>query len=265
MIKKQLNLFLIAIGFFTRIPVTKELDFSQQNLNQASRYFSLVGWLIGVICALVFYVMSLWMPISISILVSMTIGFFLTGGFHEDGLADTCDGLGGGWTVDDKLKIMKDSRIGSYGSLALWSILSLKFFLLLEIAKVDLIFSTLNIYGAILIAHPLSRSLSTALIYVLPYVTDGDLAKVKPLAESSRISDLLINLFVGCIGLLLLDGIFWFVVLSQLGLFVFLRWFFNRQVKGFTGDMLGAAQQLSEVLAYAVVLSSLSINLGVMT
>ena len=262
-LKKESNLLLIALGFFTRIPIIKELDFSQKNLNQASRYFSLVGWLIGIPCALVFYLTSIVLPITISILLSMIFGFLLTGGFHEDGLADSIDGLGGGWTTEDKLRIMKDSRIGSYGSLGLWSILTLKFFLLLEIASSNSLLATLNVYIAILISHPLSRSLSSALIYALPYVSDSDTAKVKPLAESNRIVDLVINLIIGCSALLILNAIAWSILLSQLMLFFVLKWFFYRQVKGFTGDLLGAAQQLSEILIYAVILSSLFIGSGV--
>jgi len=261
--KRELNLLLIALGFFTRIPIIKELDFSQRNLNQASRYFSLVGWLIGILCALSFYLASLLLPISVSIIASMIVGLLLTGGFHEDGLADSCDGLGGGWSAEDKLRIMKDSRIGSYGSLALWSVLSLKFFLLLEIANTSFIFGNLNVYVALLVSHPVSRSLSTSLIYALPYVSETETAKVKPLAESSRTMDLVINLIIGCSALLILSGVVWDILVSQLVLFILLRWFYYRQVKGFTGDLLGAAQQLSEILIYAVILSSLFISSGV--
>ncbi len=261
-LKKESNLFLIALGFFTRIPIVKELDFSQQNLNQASRYFSLVGWLIGFLCASSFYLMSLLLPVAISILVSMIVGFLLTGGFHEDGLADSCDGLGGGWTAKDKLRIMKDSRIGSYGALALWSVLSLKYFLLLEIISANSVLGLLNVYVIFLIGHPISRSLSTALIYALPYVSDTETAKVKPLAQSNRTIDLVINLIIGSSALFLLSGIAWKILLSQLMLFFILKWYFDRQVKGVTGDLLGAAQQLSEILIYAVILSSLFVNLG---
>ena len=262
-LKTEVNLFLIALGFLSRIPVPKNLDFSQQNMNRASRYFSLVGWGIGFICALSFYLASQFLPVSIAIVVSMIVGFFLTGGFHEDGLADTCDGLGGGWEVEDKLKIMKDSRIGSYGSLALWSMLSLKFFLLFEIANTHSYFGSINVFVAILLAHPLSRSLSTALIFVLPYVSDDETAKSKPLAESGDVSDLMINLFIGCSALLIFSKAAALIVLSQIVLFVFLKWLYSRQVKGFTGDMLGAAQQVSEVLLYTAILISLMPRLAV--
>lgn len=264
-IKKESNLILIALGFFTRIPIMKELDFSQQNLNQASRYFSLVGWLIGFICALSFYLVSLLLPISISIIISMIAGLLLTGGFHEDGLADSCDGLGGGWTAEDKLRIMKDSRIGSYGSLALWSVLSLKFFLLLEIANANSLFAVSNIFIALLVSHPVSRSLSTSLIYVLTYVSDIKTAKARPLAESSRKIDLAINLAIGCSALLILSGVVWTILFSQLVLFFILKWFFYQQVKGFTGDLLGAAQQISEIVIYTLILGSLFTPVGVST
>ncbi len=186
MAQQQLNLFLIALGFFTRIPVPDNLDFSQQKLNQASRYFTLVGWVIGLITAMSFYLASWVLPNPAAVIIALGIGFMVTGGFHEDGLADTADGLGGGWTPQKKLTIMKDSRIGSYGALALWWVLSYK---AVALSSMD---STMI---ALLVAHPLSRTVSTALIFLLPYVTEHEQSKVKPLAESQAQQDLLINLF----------------------------------------------------------------------
>jgi adenosylcobinamide-GDP ribazoletransferase len=245
----QLEFFFIALGFFTRIPVPHDLNFSQENLNQASRYFTLVGWLIGALCAAVFCIVVSVLPVSIAILMSMAIGFLLTGGFHEDGLADTADGLGGGWSVAQKLTIMKDSRLGSYGSLALWFVLTCKFMLLLEIANY-IAASVSQLGWIILIAHPLSRMVATAMIYILPYVTDPDQSKVKPLAQSQHRNDMLINLAIGLVtGVLVVEAflvILIMLLLAGLTMFLLMR----QQLGGFTGDTLGATQQFSELAVY---------------
>jgi adenosylcobinamide-GDP ribazoletransferase len=239
--KKQVNLILIALAFLTRIPIKFGLDFSQENLNRASRYFSLVGWLVGGIVSLVFYLANQLFEPNIALLMSMFVSLMLTGCFHEDGLVDTCDGFGGGWTTQQKLAIMKDSRIGTYGAAGLWMVLMFKYHALLQ---------TPSIIIALLVAHPISRSLSTCMIYFLPYVTDEQQAKVKPLAEKQHLSDFMISLFFGLIGLLLIPQQAAAVVVSLLILFIALRWLFTRQIEGFTGDALGACQQISEVVVY---------------
>ena len=245
----EFNLILIALTFFTRIPVSSKIDFSPEKLNQAGRYFSLIGYLIGGLCALVYFIFSALLSDPIALLLSMLFGILLTGSFHEDGLADTCDGFGGGWQAEQKLKIMKDSRLGTYGAVAIWFVLTLKFYLLLETASIIL---------ALLVAHPLSRSLSTCMIYFLPYVANEEQSKVKPLAEKLRLSDLLINSVIGIIPLLLLSNLTLMasvkVLLILAGLFFILKNLYIKQIGGFTGDTLGAAQQISELVIYMLLI-----------
>ncbi|MCW8875865.1 MAG: adenosylcobinamide-GDP ribazoletransferase [Kangiellaceae bacterium] len=251
-VKGQLNLFMIALGFFTRIPVPSNLDFSQNNLNRASRYFPLVGWLIGAICAFVFWVADQVFSLEVSVLLSMLASVLLTGCFHEDGLADTSDGFGGGWTTKQKLDIMKDSRVGTYGATALWFALTLKFFALTQIESVVV---------ALLIAHPLSRGVSTALIYFLPYVTDIESSKVKPLAESNQKSDLFWGALTGLLALLFVGEFFWIVLLTISITGIISRAYLNKQIGGFSGDTLGAVQQVSELVVYLTILA-IQIQLG---
>ena len=244
-IKQQINLMLIALTFLTRVPSPIEINFSQHNLNKASRYFSLIGYFVGVTTALIFWLCSQVLPTDIAIIISMILSFLLTGGFHEDGLADTCDGLGGGFERHQKLTIMKDSRIGTYGALGIWSILSFKFVLLSNLENVVL---------ALVVAHPLSRSVSTVLIALLPYVQDAADSKSKPLAESQLGKDWMIALLIGLTSLMLLPNLWFFVVPTLVG-FVFLaRQFLKKQIGGFTGDALGAVQQVAEVLVYLVII-----------
>jgi adenosylcobinamide-GDP ribazoletransferase len=245
--KRQLELLLIAIGFFTRIPVPNTLDFSQQKLNQASRYFSLVGWLIGGLCALFFWLLSFILPANIAILGSMLFSVLLTGCFHEDGLADTCDGFGGGWQKQQKLSIMKDSRLGTYGAVAIWMVLSVKYMTLVQIESVVI---------SLLVAHVLSRALATAMIYNLPYVSDEETSKVKPLAELLSAKELSINLVIAAFSLMFISDIALMLLVVLVAVFFALRMLYIKQIGGFTGDTLGAAQQISEVCIYLVIISS---------
>ncbi|MEC4724948.1 adenosylcobinamide-GDP ribazoletransferase [Shewanella sp. D64] len=252
--QKQLNLFLIAMGFFTRIPMPTWVKVDADNLNQANRYFGLIGLLVGGISALVFWTCHQFLPASVSIIFAMITSILVTGGFHEDGLADTADGLGGGWSVADKLKIMKDSTIGTYGALALVTSLLLKFVLLSELA----LYNPDMVVIALIVGHCLSRVLAASIIFSQTYVRDDDTSKSKPLAQNQTLNELLISLVTGV-------AVLWFSGLSTalpiaVGL-VLLRWliihFFHRQIGGYTGDTLGASQQVSELSCYLILLGCL--------
>ena len=116
---RQWHLFCLALSFFSRIPVPASTPYSPELLNQSSRYLSLVGLLLGALQALVLLATAQLLPFSIAVLLALMAGLVLTGAFHEDGLADTADGLGGGLSLERKLEIMKDSRVGTYGLVAL--------------------------------------------------------------------------------------------------------------------------------------------------
>ena len=105
----------------------------QAQLDRASRYFPLVGVIVGAIGAGVTEAAALVLPVSLAILLGMVATVLATGAFHEDGLADTCDGMGGGWDTLQVLSIMKDSRIGSYGAVGVVLVLLFKFTALVEI------------------------------------------------------------------------------------------------------------------------------------
>ncbi|MGS0693532.1 adenosylcobinamide-GDP ribazoletransferase [Shewanella sp. 0m-4] len=249
--QKQLNLFFIAMGFFTRIPMPKWIEVDADKLNKASRYFGLVGLLVGVISALVYSLMLHWVSPSVAIVFAMITSVIVTGGFHEDGLADTADGLGGGWTVEAKLNIMKDSRLGSYGALALVLALLLKWQLLTELA----LFDPRSVSLALIVGHCLSRIVAASFIFSEQYVSDSDTSKSKPLAQQQGINELSILLATGVLALLLV-GVFPALILI-VGLFLVRFGFvklFRKQIGGYTGDTLGAAQQGSELACYLLLL-----------
>ena len=249
----QIELFFTALGFFTRIPVPGWVPWSPERLNHAARYFPLVGWTVGAAGALVLWATALVLPASIAVVLSMAATIRLTGAFHEDGWADACDGLGGGWERLQVLTIMKDSRIGSYGSAGLTLMLLGKALALIELANIDLTLALV----ALLVAHPLSRLASTSLIHFLDYVREDESAKSRPLARRLQAHELAIALLCGTLPLLLLPAL---PALGAVALAALVTWraarVFLRRLGGYTGDCLGAAQQASELACYFGILAA---------
>lgn len=250
-LKREFNLFLLALGFFSRIPMPAGIDYSPDNLNRSSRYFTLVGWLLGAIVAFIFYASDLVFSTHVSLWLAMGFSLLLTGAFHEDGLADTADGFGGGFTREKKLLIMKDSRIGTYGAAALIFALGGKYLLLLDNEQIAL---------SIIIAYALSRATAASLLFDMTYVADIDSSKSKPLANNQSITDLFILTSSASPIFMLLPTLHALVICVSLLIYRQLaKWFFNGQIGGYTGDCLGAAQQVSELLIYLLLLLLLQI------
>ena len=242
--KNELRVFLTALMFFTRIPCPKWVGYSESLLNQASRYFPLVGVLVGFIAALVFQISNYVFPSPVAILLSMLSSIWLTGAFHEDGLSDACDGFGGGWTPDNILRIMKDSRVGSYGVVGLWLALSLKLFSLYSIPESMIFYS-------IVAGHSVSRFFAGSFIYSDLYVQEDLQSKVKPLARRMSGRDLLISSIWGLVPLLLFFRLNVVLLIIPLALAKWLLGrYFRKHLGGYTGDCLGAAQQVFEIIFY---------------
>jgi adenosylcobinamide-GDP ribazoletransferase len=264
--QQQYYLLLLALSFFTRIPVRLPDVVKPEMLNRASRYFALIGVLIGAINALVLVIFASFLPITLAILITMAFSLLLTGAFHEDGWADVWDGFGGGWSVEQKLNIMKDSRLGTYGASALFFILMLKYqSLVLLSASAGNAGSVLTLSLALVLAHTLSRAVSTSLIFSMAYVSEDANSKVKPLAQHLSLNGLIILLIAGVVVLFaLLPALQCLVMIVCLwAIRILLIFWFNRQLGGFTGDCLGAAQQILEVAVYIILLVFVSPSVSV--
>ena len=124
------NEFLTALMLLTRAPVSRWCRYSPEEVAASVAFFPAVGALVGCVGATALAMASESLSASVAILVSMLATVLFTGAFHEDGLADAADGLFGGQSPARRLEIMKDSRLGSYGAIALWFSLSAKFLLL---------------------------------------------------------------------------------------------------------------------------------------
>lgn len=244
MIRRELEYFFGAIRFFTRLPVPGWVGHSAEALNHSARYFPAVGLVVGGIGALVYWLaLHLW-PQPVAVLLSMAATLYATGGFHEDGLSDTADGLGGGWDKQRILNIMKDSRVGSYGVIAMVLALLGKFALLSSLEP------TL-VPWALLAGHAVSRFCATTLLATMNYVRDDASSKAKPLASRMSGGALLVAL---CFAIALLAMLPMFKVLAGLTLAavatLWLTQKFRRWLGGYTGDCLGAVQQLAEIGFY---------------
>ena len=250
--KNELRVFLTALMFFTRIPCPKWVGYSESLLNQASRYFPLVGVLVGLVAALVFQIARYFFPLPVALILSMASSIWLTGAFHEDGLSDACDGFGGGWTPENILKIMKDSRVGAFGAIGLWLALSLKLFSLHAIPEP-------LIFVSIIAGHSVSRFFSGSFIYSDIYVQQDLQSKVKPLARRMTGRDLAMSAVWGLMPLLLYfhARILWVILLLALAKWLLGR-YYRKHLGGYTGDCLGAAQQVFEIVFYLGVIGLLS-------
>lgn len=229
--------------FYTRIPCPKWVDHSSEMLNKSTRYFPFIGWIVGGLTGFIYWSAVKIFPESIAILFSMASGIFITGAFHEDGFADVCDGFGGGWTKESRLNIMKDSRIGTYGSVGLLLMLLFKFFLLQEL-------SIYNLFIVLIVAHAMSRLIPVVVIFFGTYSRDDLTSKVKPIGRKISIGGFIIALLFGILPVILLQPIFLTVVILPLITGLLLMRYFNKRIDGYTGDCLGAIQQVSEICIY---------------
>lgn len=246
--KREIRIFFTALMFFTRIPCPSFTDHDPEYLNKSSKYFTLVGIIVGSISALAFYVFHLIFSLEIALLFSIVASLLTTGAFHEDGFADVCDGFGGGWTKEKILDIMKDSRVGTYGLVGLILLMALKFTSLDQIPVAFII-------PTIISAHAVSRLISVSLIYTDEYAREDLLSKAKPLATKMTPTEFLIACVFGLAPLLLLQN--WWIFLSLIPLILVKLYFskyFKKWIGGYTGDCLGAVQQVSEVVYYLSVL-----------
>lgn len=241
---RELKIFFTAIMFYTRIPVPKGTGFSEENLNRATRYFPFIGIVVGGFGAIVFILSQLVFSTPIAIFLSIVLMILLTGAFHEDALADFCDGFGGGNTQEKILTIMKDSRIGTYGAIALVLLLMSKFLLINEIEAG-------SIPLVIISAHAFSRLNPVLLIFSSKYVRADETSKSKPVGKKGSATTFIVALLFGLGPLFLIPLKFIpFLIIIQLLVFFVFRLYIHKKLGGYTGDILGALQQFSEIAYY---------------
>lgn len=252
--KHELRILLAAVQFYTRLPVPAWSGYHPHYLSQATRYLPVIGWLVGFISAFTFLVTSYLFSSSLGILFSMIASILVTGGFHEDGFADACDGFGGGWTKERILEIMKDSRLGTHGVVGLILLLAAKFFSLQQLAGFSREQPQILVLMFI-VGHSLSRYTAATFIFTHRYVRISGDSKVKPVALTAGKYNFFLATVLACIPLLALvlltNKLLMAAILFPLCL---IRWclgrYFAKWIDGYTGDCLGATQQACEVFIY---------------
>ena len=245
----MINAFLSALSFYTRIPVPRRIHFNEEDLNKGTRFLPLIGIIVGGFSAGILYLTHLVFSYPTAVVCSLIASVFLTGAFHEDGFSDTCDGLGGGWTIEEKLRIMKDSRVGAYGLIGTVLLFLLKFCLMVELGETRII-------PALFIAASGSRLVPVYLISFLPYVRTDETSKAKPLAKKIGFFGTVLATITVAVTFFIVNPYFLIlcaVLIILAGLFAL---FYKRKMGGYTGDMLGAGQQVSEVILYALLIIS---------
>jgi len=239
-LRRQVTLGIAALQFLTRLPAPRLVDFQPDWVTRSARYFPLVGQLVGAIAALAWLGGSqLWSP-PVASLLALAAGLLATGALHEDGLADSADCLFGGATPARAIEIMKDSRIGAYGVLALVVILGLKAAALASLAP-------LTGALALIAAHGIGRAAAVAAMRATPYAPEGRPTRWTPTEGGVRTGELLVAVAIATWPLALLApaAALAGLVGAVLGGSA-LAAFAQRRLGGHTGDVLGAVEQLAE-------------------
>ena len=270
---------LLAVQFFTRIPLppvlARRVDFSPEKMQRAMACMPAAGWIVGTAAALVFNgALALWgvpalsgtaapLLMLLAAGLSTAAGLWLTGGLHEDGLADVADALGGQSSPERALQIMKDSQVGGYAVLALCMALLLKVCL---IALLGMLMGAQLLGWLLLAAHVVSRFFPLALARWLPHVALAEQSKTRQMAGTIRAMPLWPGALC-CLPLLAFYGLpqgAWLLALAGTGSAACAvvaacmgRWF-KRRIGGFTGDCLGATQQVCELAFYLTAFSVLA-------
>ncbi|MDR2507127.1 MAG: adenosylcobinamide-GDP ribazoletransferase [Candidatus Accumulibacter sp.] len=250
-LKNELDILVAAIRFFTRLPVPGPWGYDSAPLERAIRYYPAVGIIVGTIGAAVFFLVSAFWTKPVAVLATIAAIAYITGAIHEDGWTDTVDGFGGGWTKDRILEIMRDSRVGSFGVCALTILLLGRFLALCEMDT-----RLIPVPAALIAGHAFSRLCATFVLGALDYARpDG---KAQPFSNAlDRREKIFILLSVAWFLLLFIP---FRELLCGITLGAVSAWWlarmFQRQIGGYTGDCIGAVQQLSEVMFYIGLLFS---------
>jgi len=244
MIASELRLFRIALQFLTQLPAGAVDNWPRDWLARSAKYMPLVGALVGAIAGASIIVAAIFLPQPLPTVVGLVIAIAVTGALHEDGLADTVDAFGGGRTCERRLEIMKDSRIGTYGTLALISVLALKAAALIALDPVSA--------ALVMIAgHAGARLAPVLTMWMLPHAGDSN-AKVSQKTSEMTSTEVSIAVLFGIIPALILlpASAFAIATLIALAAAAIAALIGQRKIGGYTGDVLGAVEQVFETVFF---------------
>ena len=245
-LREELAVFLLAVQLLTRWPVRTHELCTEARVTASTRYYPLVGAMVGAFAGGVFWLAHMIFPVMLAIVLATAASLLATGAFHEDGFADTCDGLGGGATRERALEIMRDSRLGTYGVAGLGLMLAAKV-LAIAAAPPEVI------PWLLVAAHAASRSSAVLALVTSSYVRGAGIAT--PVASSTRPENLALALATGTAAVCVMFAATTpaVIVAGLAGLtagHLAMRGLYERKLGGYTGDCLGAVQQTSELGMY---------------
>lgn len=242
MIRRIFADWLIALQFLTRVPMPK-IPYDPDGLSRAVAWFPLVGLLIGLCGAAVHSAAARHLQAPVAVLATLVFLVVVTGAFHEDGLADTADGLGGGWTREQALEIMRDSRIGTYGAVALILSLAARFLLLASLPSAA--------FARYLIAaHVLCRWSTLPLSYFLAPARTGQGQGIRVAQRTSRPALVCGSILTALLLWMILRDAAWEPAVVVVAVTAVAGAYFHHRLDGITGDCFGAANQIAEISVY---------------
>jgi adenosylcobinamide-GDP ribazoletransferase len=233
---------LVAFQFLTRLPISR-ISYQPDSLSRSAKLFPLVGLVVGLGASVLQHVLAPHLNRALVALFILTFLALITGGLHEDGLADTADAFGGGWNREQILTILRDSRIGSFGALAL--VLSvLARFLLLSILPVN------RFTAFVVSAHVLCRWTTLPLSYFLRPARENDGQGARIAQKISPVSFLTGTMLSFAIVFYLMRSEFWIPLLAAVVIAALTGLYYFRRIGGVTGDCFGATNQITEIAVY---------------
>ena len=254
-LKKQWILFCYALSFFSRFPVSQSINFQAFPFHLGNAYLPLVGVIHAICWGSVYYLAQMMFDNNISVILMLCAGVLFTGAFHEDGFADSCDGFGGGYNKQQCLAIMKDSQIGSYGTLALILLFALKINLLIDLSLQHSEQEYLFFFIVLINAAVLSRFSAMCLMQSSEYARN-EASKATHASHRLPKHYFFAALLLSLLPLCFLPFLWSVVIVGVLAMSTLLcRAFFNQKLGGYSGDCLGFTQQLNELLILLMVVA----------
>ena len=231
---------LATLMFFTRLPFWRIKQVDAEHFKHVVPLWPLAGWLTGGIMVGVLWLAAQVFPLSVAWIIAIIARLLITGCLHEDGLADFCDGMGGGVTRERILLIMKDSHIGTYGVIGL----IIYFLLLTQMSALPL-----SLLCAIVFTGDVwCKFVSSHIINILPYARKEEEAKNKTIYQRMTALEAFVGAIIGCLPFVLfLPKHYWPALLAPVVVFILLVWLMKRRIQGYTGDCCGALFLISEL------------------
>lgn len=234
--------FYTALQFMTRLPVPDTIEHSDESFARSARFYPAVGLVVGGIAGVAYYLFGMFLPENVAAFLCIVVAVAVTGALHEDGLADAADGLFGGRDRDHILTIMRDHQVGIYGMIAVFFAIALKWSVLFE-------WPSWSVVWLVIVAHVVSRHMIVEVIGRYDYAREASAKFARPEIGDEDLT--FARLWTGAvvIAALFLVGISHTVIglVFAVAASVALARFFSRKIGGYTGDCLGATQQVAEV------------------